>query len=62
MAAGDSSLWPVVVGGLLAVGGGAIGYPLTVTDHASRFLLLREALRSTREDPAITAFERLFAA
>jgi hypothetical protein len=35
-------------------------YPLTVTDHASRFLLLCEALESTREDLAVTAFERLF--
>ena len=34
---------------------------MTVTDHASRFLLLCEALESTREDPAVTAFERLFA-
>ena len=33
---------------------------LRQTDHASRFLLLCEALDSTREDPAITAFERLF--
>jgi transposase InsO family protein len=38
----------------------AIFYPFTVTDHASRFLLLCEALESTREDPAITAFDRLF--
>src|SRR5260370_4955367 len=36
-------------------------YPLTVTDHASRFLLLCEALESTREELAFTAFERLFA-
>lgn len=35
-------------------------YPLTATDHASRFLLLCEALESTREDTAITAFEQLF--
>jgi transposase InsO family protein len=35
-------------------------YPLTVTDHASRFLLLCEALESTREDLAFPAFERLF--
>ena len=35
-------------------------FPLTVSDHASRFLLLCEALDSTRQDPAITAFERLF--
>ena len=36
-------------------------YPLTVTDHASRFVLLCEALETTREDIAFTAFERLFA-
>jgi transposase InsO family protein len=35
-------------------------YPLTVTDHASRFLLLCEALESNREKPALAAFERLF--
>jgi hypothetical protein len=35
-------------------------YPLTVTDHASRYLLLCEALESNAEKPAITAFERLF--
>jgi len=31
-----------------------------VTDHASRYLLLCEALDSTREDLATTAFEQLF--
>jgi transposase InsO family protein len=35
-------------------------YPLTVTDHASRFLLLCEAMESNREDSAFLAFERLF--
>jgi len=35
-------------------------YPLTVTDHASRFLLTCEALSSTREDYAFAVFERLF--
>src|SRR5689334_760061 len=35
-------------------------YPLTVTDHASRFLFTCEALSSTREDYAFTVFERLF--
>lgn len=34
--------------------------PLTVTDHASRYLLLCEALESNQEQPAFTAFERLF--
>jgi transposase InsO family protein len=35
-------------------------YPLTVTDHASRYLLSCEALSSTREDYAFAVFERLF--
>src|SRR3990170_1769256 len=35
-------------------------YPLTVTDHASRYLLMCEALESTREDTAFQAFEQLF--
>jgi hypothetical protein len=35
-------------------------YPLTVTDHASRYLLLCEAMESVKEEGAITAFERLF--
>ena len=35
-------------------------YPLTVTDHASRYLLCGEALSSTCEDYAFTVFERLF--
>ena len=35
-------------------------YPLTVTDHASRYLLTCEALSSTCEDYAFTILERLF--
>jgi transposase InsO family protein len=35
-------------------------YPLTVTDHASRYLLLCEALESNRTELALQAFERLF--
>ena len=35
-------------------------YPLTVTDHASRYLLLCEAMESNAEKFALTAFERLF--
>jgi transposase InsO family protein len=35
-------------------------YPLTVTDHASRYLLLCEAMESNREELAFRAFERLF--
>jgi transposase InsO family protein len=35
-------------------------YPLTITDHASRYLLLCEALESTCEALAFTVFARLF--
>jgi transposase InsO family protein len=36
-------------------------YPLTVTDQASRYLLMCEGLESVRAKLACTAFERLFA-
>jgi putative transposase len=35
-------------------------YPLTITDFASRYLLTCEALTTTKEMPAFTAFERTF--
>jgi len=35
-------------------------YPLTITDHASRYLLAVEALESTKEINAFTVFERVF--
>jgi len=35
-------------------------YPLTITDAASRYLLCCEALSSTKEASAFTAFERTF--
>jgi transposase len=46
--------------GEFKLGNGRSCYPLTVTDHASRFLLLCEALESVREDTAVTGFEQLF--
>jgi transposase InsO family protein len=55
-----NDLWCADFKGEFKLGNGRYCYPLTVTDHASRFLLLCEALDSTREDPTITAFERLF--
>jgi transposase InsO family protein len=55
-----NDLWCVDFKGEFKLGSGRYCYPLTVTDHASRFLLLCEALESTREDPAIAAFGRLF--
>jgi transposase InsO family protein len=58
LAAND--LWCADFKGEFKLGNGRCCYPLTVTDHASRFLLLCEALESTREDLAVTAFEQLF--
>jgi transposase InsO family protein len=58
--AAPNDLWCADFKGEFKLGNGQYCYPLTVTDHASRFLLLCEALDSTREDWAITAFEQLF--
>ena len=58
--AAPNDLWCADFKGEFKLGNGRYCYPLTVTDHASRFLLLCEALESTREDLAFTAFERLF--
>jgi transposase InsO family protein len=55
------NLWCADFKGEFKLGNGRYCYPLTVTDQASRFLLLCEALESTREHLAFTAFERLFA-
>ena len=55
-----NELWCADFKGEFKLGNGQYCFPLTVTDHASRFLLLCEALESTREDQAITAFEQLF--
>jgi transposase InsO family protein len=55
-----NDLWCVDFKGEFKLGNGRYCYPLTVTDHASRFLLLCEAMESTREDLAITAFDKLF--
>src|SRR5262249_56753531 len=59
--AGPNDLWCADYKGEFKLGNGRYCYPLTVTDQASRFLLLCEALESTREELAMTAFERLFA-
>jgi transposase InsO family protein len=55
-----NDLWCADYKGEFKLGNKAYCYPLTVSDHASRYLLLCEALDSTREDLAVTAFERLF--
>ena len=55
-----NSLWCTDFKGEFRLGNSRYCYPLTVTDHASRFLLLCEALESVKEETAITAFEQLF--
>ena len=42
------------------LGNGRYCYPLTVTDHAARFILACEALESVKEAGVIPVFERLF--
>ena len=58
--AAPNDLWCVDFKGEFRLGNGQYCYPLTATDHASRYLLMCEALESTREATAITAFEQLF--
>src|SRR5690348_7176416 len=55
-----NELWCTDYKGEFMLGDKRYCYPLTVTDHASRFLLLCEAMESNAEKPAFTAFERLF--
>ena len=55
-----NALWCVDFKGEFKLGDGRYCYPLTVSDHASRYLLLCEAFESTREEPVIAAFLRLF--
>lgn len=55
-----NDLWCVDYKGEFRLGNQRYCYPLTVTDHASRYLLLCEAFESTKEKYAFTAFEWLF--
>ncbi len=55
-----TDLWCTDYKGEFMLGDKRYCYPLTVTDHASRYLLLCEAMQSNAEMPAFTAFERLF--
>jgi transposase InsO family protein len=58
--ANPNDLWCADFKGEFILGNRRYCYPLTVTDHASRYLLMCEALESTREDTAFEAFEQLF--
>ena len=55
-----NALWCTDYKGEFKLGNQRYCYPLTVTDHASRYLLLCEAMQSNQEQFAFTAFERLF--
>lgn len=55
-----NDLWCADFKGEFKLGNGRYCYPLTVTDHASRYLLLCEALDSVCEAPVIDAFVHLF--
>ena len=55
-----NALWCADFKGEFRLGNRQYCYPLTVTDQASRFILLCEALQSTKEITAFTAFLRLF--
>ena len=58
--ANPNDLWCADFKGEFKLGNGRYCYPLTVSDHAARYLLLCEAFESTREAPVIEAFQRLF--
>lgn len=62
LSAGTSpnDLWCVDFKGEFKTGNGRYCYPLTVSDQASRYLLMCEALESTKEGPVFQAFIRLF--
>ena len=57
-ATAPNALWCADFKGEFKLGNGQYCYPLTVTDQASRFLLLCEALESTKEKGAFEACPR----
>ena len=55
-----NELWCTDYKGEFLLGNRQYCYPLTITDHASLFLLGCEALSCTKETYAVAVFERLF--
>jgi len=55
-----NALWCADYKGEFLLGNRRYCYPLTITDFASRYLLTCDALSSTEEKQAFTAFERAF--
>jgi transposase InsO family protein len=58
--AAANELWCIDFKGQFRLGNGQLCYPLTVTDHYSRFLLCCEALESTQGGPAKEALKHVF--
>jgi transposase InsO family protein len=56
----SNDLWCTDFEGEFRLGDGRYGYPLTVTDQASRMILCCEALESTKEAAVIATFVSLF--
>lgn len=55
-----NELWCIDYKGQFRMGNGRLCYPLTVTDHYSRFLLGCEALENTQGESAKEALKRVF--
>lgn len=55
-----NDLWCADYKGQFMLGNQAYCYPLTITDHTSRYLLTCEALTSTKEKDAFAVFETTF--
>ncbi len=55
-----NALWCADYKGEFKLGNGQYCYPLTVTDHASRMLLMCEAHDSTKQINGMSAFRHLF--
>jgi len=55
-----NDIWCIDFKGEFKLKNGKYCYPLTVTDHYSRYLICCEALYSTKTDPVMIIFENLF--
>ena len=55
-----NDLWCVDYKGQFRLGNKRYCYPLTITDHYSRFILCCESLESTKSEEAIPVFNRVF--
>lgn len=57
-----NDVWAIDYKGQFKLGNGNYCYPLTLTDQFSRFILLCEALESTKREPAQAALKHVFRA